>query len=168
MYGPFRKKRTPSRRYVNETGPETPGNWRALLIGCMISAMTRPHPLVVSLETAAQAGDPAEAIYARLFSAHPELEAEFHMDLDGGVRGSMLSQAFDVLLDLAEGDGLFAAAILSTERANHYGYGVPPDMFFMFLGVIRDWVREALGEAWTAEMEEGWNHVLEKAQKVAA
>ncbi len=34
-------------------------------------------------------GDPTALIYQRLFSAHPELEALFHMDRDGGVRASM-------------------------------------------------------------------------------
>ncbi|HOY76177.1 MAG TPA: hypothetical protein PLN33_00135 [Hyphomonadaceae bacterium] len=39
--------------------------------------------------------DPTAAIYQRLFNAHPELEALFLMDRDGGVRASMVQQAFE-------------------------------------------------------------------------
>ncbi|HOZ29192.1 MAG TPA: hypothetical protein PK080_17630, partial [Hyphomonadaceae bacterium] len=44
-------------------------------------------------------GDPTALIYQRLFSAHPELEALFHMDRDGGVRASMVQQGFECILD---------------------------------------------------------------------
>jgi len=124
--------------------------------------------LAQSLEiAAARCADPTPEVYARLFSGHPELEAEFHMDTDGGVRGGMLSQAFDVLLDLAGGDGTLASAILMTERANHEGYGVPPEIFFLFLATIRDWVRETLGAEWTAAMDAGWQDALARAEVVS-
>lgn len=124
--------------------------------------------LAASLEIVAErCADPTPEVYARLFAAHPELEAEFHMDTDGGVRGGMLSQAFDVLIDLAGGDGTFAAAILMTERANHEGYGIPPETFFLFLATIRDWVREALADDWTAEMAAGWSEALARAEAIS-
>ncbi|MEO0817672.1 MAG: globin [Pseudomonadota bacterium] len=120
-----------------------------------------------SLEIAAgRCADPTPEIYARLFAQHPELESEFHMDTDGGVRGGMLSQAFDVLLDLADGDGTFATAILMTERANHEGYGIPPRTFFIFLATIRDWVHHVLSGEWTADMDRDWRAILQKAQAI--
>ena len=36
-------------------------------------------------------GDPAPAVYARLFGRFPEVEAEFARDVDGAVRGEMLA-----------------------------------------------------------------------------
>jgi len=124
--------------------------------------------LARSLEIAGErCADPTPQVYARLFAAHPELEAEFHMDTDGGVRGGMLSQAFDVLLDLADGDGTFASAILMTERANHEGYGIPPETFFLFFATIRDWVRETLGQEWTAAMDADWSDAMARAEAVS-
>jgi hemoglobin-like flavoprotein len=63
------------------------------------------HPaLVDSLGLLSErAGDVTGLVYTRLFAAYPELEDLFLMDTDGGVRGSMLSQAFECLMDLAEG-----------------------------------------------------------------
>ncbi len=53
-----------------------------------------------SLELAAErAGDLTGAIYARLFRDFPETERLFVMDRDGGVRGNMLSHAFNTILD---------------------------------------------------------------------
>ena len=71
--------------------------------------------ILQSLEALAEReGDPAPVIYARLFSDHPELETLFLMDTDGGVRGSMLQQCFDCLIDVAEG-GIMAPVILGAE-----------------------------------------------------
>ena len=44
-------------------------------------------------------GDPTADVYARLFAAHPELEALFLMDRDGGVRASMMQQALECIVD---------------------------------------------------------------------
>ncbi|MEL6753625.1 MAG: globin [Pseudomonadota bacterium] len=131
--------------------------------------MSDGHGLVESLTLLSEREiDPTGPIYVRLFKDHPELEAEFVMDIDGGVRGSMLSQAFDVLIDLAEGEGRFAETILTTERQNHESYGVPPDTFFLFLSTIRDWARESLGGEWTPQMEADWADVLAQAETVSA
>lgn len=124
--------------------------------------------LAASLEiAAARCADPTPEVYARLFSGHPELEAEFHMDKDGGVRGGMLGQALECLIDLAEGEGLFARAVLMTERANHEGYGIPPETFFMFLATIRDWVRDTIGPEWTVAMDAEWGEALARAEAVS-
>lgn len=118
-----------------------------------------------SLEIAAAAGDPSEAIYRRLFAAHPELEALFVMDTDGGVRGGMLAQAFTCLIDLA-GDGQIARTVVAVERENHYSYGVPDAVFDGFLAIARDEVRARCGPAWTPAMDTAWSQVLEAARRL--
>ena len=72
-----------------------------------------------------RAGDVTGLVYARLFATHPELEDLFLMDTDGGVRGSMLAQAFECLMDLAEGPGTLAETVIRSERVNHDTYDVP-------------------------------------------
>lgn len=117
---------------------------------------------------AGRAGDVTETVYARLFAQHPELEALFSMDTDGGVRGSMLAQAFDCLMDLAEGTGTLAETVIRSERINHDTYDVPPGMFEIFFDIIRDVTRDTAGADWTSEMEQGWDEVLAKASRLAS
>lgn len=112
-------------------------------------------------------GDPTEQIYARLFQKYPEMEAAFDMDRDGGVRGSMLSQAFECLMDLA-GTGQLAETVIRAERMNHDAYDVPVGMFEVFFSIIRDVTRDALGPSWTEDMNMAWTQVLGKADQLSA
>jgi len=113
-----------------------------------------------SLTLAAErAGDPAPHVYATLFTRHPELEALFHMDVDGGVRGAMLQTGFECLLDEAAG-GTMAGFIVAAERHHHDGYGVPEDLFDRFFEAIRDTIRDLVAPAWSAETEAAWARVL--------
>ena len=117
-----------------------------------------PDPIEHSLELLAErVGDPAALIYARLFATFPEVEAEFARDKDGAVRGEMLAVAFQSLLEL---DGAWGANLIRAEVVNHDGFGVPPDRFGAFFGVVRDVCREALGEAWTPQIDEAWTERL--------
>jgi hemoglobin-like flavoprotein len=110
-------------------------------------------PVAESLALLAErVGDPGALVYARLFERHPETEALFVMDKGGHVRGQMLATVFEALLD--GGDRL--AGLIGIERMNHLGYGVPEDAFDEFYALLMETVREALGEAWTAAMEQGW------------
>ena len=82
-----------------------------------------------SLEIAAErAGDLTADIYARLFRDFPETEHLFVMDRDGGVRGNMLSHAFNTILDFI-GERRYAHNFISSEIVTHIGYEVPPDAF---------------------------------------
>ena len=124
--------------------------------------------ILQSLEALAdREGDPAPVVYARLFGDHPELEALFSMDTDGGVRGSMLQQSFDCLIDVAEG-GIMAPVILRAERVNHGTYGVPGNLFDGFFTTIRDCVRDALGTDWTASMDAAWSRLLARTATLVA
>ncbi len=104
-------------------------------------------------------GDPLAAIYARLFSVHPELEALFHMDRDGGVRASMMQQGFECILDYV-GPRLTAPQIIAATRQHHDGYGVPAERFDDFFAAMRDAFREILADCWTPDMETEWAALL--------
>jgi len=117
--------------------------------------------ILATLERAAAAGDPAGDVYARLFVAHPGLEALFLMDQDGGVRGSMLQNAIDCLIDCA-GPGMITPAVMASERQNHVAYGVPDGVFDAFFAAIRDTIAARCGEAWTAEAGAAWARTLDR------
>jgi hemoglobin-like flavoprotein len=106
-----------------------------------------------SLEAVAEAGDPTDAVYARLFAANPELEALFVMGRDA--KGHMLDEAIRVVLDYV-GPRSYATGFLRAEVVNHENLGVPPDRFADFFPVVRDSFRELAGAAWTPEMESAW------------
>jgi hemoglobin-like flavoprotein len=130
--------------------------------------MTDAEIILDSLDTlATREGDPAAAVYARLFKAHPEFEQLFLMDTDGGVRGSMLQQGFECLIDAAEG-GNMAAVLLSAERVNHESYGVPENLFDAFFVAIRDTVQAAMGADWSSEADAAWTRLLARTTTLAA
>ena len=125
-------------------------------------------PLTESLELVAERlGDVTGAVYDRLFASFPALEALFAMDTDGGVRGSMLSQAFECLMDLSEGSGVMAETVIRSERVNHDSYDVPEGMFEVFFGIIRDVVKEVAGSDWSPLMEAAWASALEDATRLS-
>lgn len=105
-------------------------------------------------------GDPTRDVYARLFGAHPDLEALFLMDRDGGVRASMMQQALACIVDHA-GDRLVAPQIISASRMHHDGYGVPAHLFDAFFLAVKDAFRVIMGADWTPEMGRAWERMLE-------
>jgi hemoglobin-like flavoprotein len=98
-------------------------------------------------------GDPAPAIYARLFAEQPETEALFVRDASGAVRGEMLAVAFQCLLDL---DGAYGANFIAAERVNHDAFGVSAEAFARFFPIVRDVCRELLGDDWTPAFDGAW------------
>ncbi len=104
-------------------------------------------------------GDPADAIYRRLFAAHPELEPLFVMDRDGGVRASMVQQGFECIIDQV-GPRLVAPQIIAAARMHHDGYGVPAERFDDFFVAMRDTFRDLLGRDWSLAMEASWEKLL--------
>ena len=127
------------------------------------------HPaLVDSLGLLSErAGDVTGLVYTRLFASHPELEDLFLMDPEYGVRGSMLSQTFECLIDLAGGPGTLAETVIRSERINHDTYDVPTGMFEVFFEIIRDVTHDALGSSWTPDMDKAWKDVLAKAKRLS-
>lgn len=119
-----------------------------------------------SLAVAAAQGDPAPDVYARLFAAHPQMEALFVRDTTGNVRGHMLATAIDNILGVAADDAL-AALLIQSERVNHENLGVPPEVFPAFFAAIAGTLRDRLGAGWTAEMDAGWAALLARLSAAA-
>ncbi len=111
---------------------------------------------------AERVGDPAPAIYTRLFAAFPEMEPLFWRDTTGSIRGEMLAVAFQCLLDL---DGSYAQNFIRAERVNHEGFGVSPEAFQSFFPIVMETCREVLGEGWSLETQAAWD---ERLRRIAA
>lgn len=123
--------------------------------------------VVESLEWIAEThGDPKEAVYAELFSAHPDLEPLFVMDTDGSVRGSMLESGIETILARAGGE-VTPRVVLSAMRLDHEGYGVPPAAFGDFFLAIRNAVRRLHGDRWTPEHDRAWAELIGELHETA-
>jgi hemoglobin-like flavoprotein len=113
-----------------------------------------------SLELAAeQGGDLTQAVYRRLFSQQPEMEALFWRDRSGAIKGEMLMRVFEALDDFI-GERRYAHHMLETEVVTHEGYDVPRSVFATFFTVVAEEVRAACGDGWTATMDGAWRRVL--------
>jgi hemoglobin-like flavoprotein len=124
--------------------------------------------IVASLDVAAGAGgDLTAAVYLRLFARYPEMEALFVRDTTGAVKGEMLARVFEMVLDYA-GEGAYAEGMVRNEVTTHAGYDVPPEIFPLFFDVVAECLREAAGEAWTADMSQAWVQVLADFRRYAA
>lgn len=122
---------------------------------------SRDAALVVeSLERVSErCGDPTPLVYARLFAQQPEMEALFIMDTDGQVRGHMLSEALEGIIDFL-GARTYSDNLIRSEIVNHEGLGVPPAVFTTFFTVVMETFRDALDTEWTAEMDAAWARLL--------
>lgn len=119
-----------------------------------------------SLELLAEgAGDPADAVYTRLFAAYPEMEALFVRDATGAVRGEMLAVAFECILDIGGADA-YAANLIAAERVNHEGVGVPPEIFGRFFPLLAETCRDLLGDAWTPQVAAAWAELLARLDAI--
>ena len=104
-------------------------------------------------------GDPKELIYARLFAAHPEFEELFILDVDGGVRGSMLESCYNCITGAAEKSDL-PRFHLEAARMIHDGYGLEESQIDAMFDTIRDTFREVLADDWSPAMETAWSAIL--------
>ena len=117
-----------------------------------------------SLELAAErAGDLTPLVYAKLFARNPEMEALFWRDESGKIRGEMLSQVFDAILDFIS-ERRYAGHLIQASVSIHTEYGVPLDVFGTFFGVVSATVREVLGEKWTPQIGAAWDRVLHELE----
>jgi hemoglobin-like flavoprotein len=122
-------------------------------------AFPRAAVIEASLEALAEHGDPAPAVYARLFAEHPQMQAHFWRDTNGAVRGEMLSRTFAAILDFV-GERRYADHMIGTEMVTHEGYDIPREIFATFFGIIRDAMREVLSPDWTPDFEDAWTELL--------
>ena len=112
-------------------------------------------------------GDPAPLVYARLFAEHPDVEPLFVRDTGGLVRGQMLAMVLDSVLDYVSDDS-FAHALVQSERVNHEGLGVPPEIFNTFFAVVTATFKDLLGDDWTDDIASAWREVIDGLSRHAA
>lgn len=106
-----------------------------------------------------RAGDPVPAVYARLFSLHPAMEAEFWRDGSGAIRGEMLTRVLETVLDMA-GPRAWGEHLIIGEMVTHDNYGIPRPLFAGFFRLVADVLRELGGDGWTPAMDAAWGDVL--------
>lgn len=116
---------------------------------------------------AERVGDPSEIVYRRLFELAPDLEALFVRDTDGAVRGQMLQQVFETLLDLV-GSNHYAEVLIGTEWLNHQNLGVPARQFELFFEAMIASFRDVLGPQWTPETDAAWRAVMARIGGIIA
>jgi hemoglobin-like flavoprotein len=114
-----------------------------------------------SLELLGEKGvDPAPEVYARVFARWPETERLFFRDHDGAIRGHMLFEVIEAVLDMA-GPRHYARGYIATERVHHVDdLTVSDEAYVGFFAVLRDVVADALGPAWTGEMADAWGQLI--------
>src|ERR1700722_17259799 len=128
--------------------------------------LTLSDPIQRSFELAAErCEDLAPLVYRRLFRDHPEAEAMFRSEGSDLVKGSMLALTIDAILDFA-GDRTGPFRMIECEVVSHDAYGTPRQLFFAFFGIIADALREILGTDWSAEIENGWQTLLQEIEAI--
>ncbi len=118
------------------------------------------HPIEESLNLAAErCGDLTPFVYARLFREYPDMKPLFVRDTDSSVKGEMLAQVFEIILDFV-GENRSAAQMIQCEVVTHAGYDVPQHVFGIFFTIVADTIREQLGPQWTDTFETTWQKLL--------
>ncbi|QPF94807.1 globin [Bradyrhizobium commune] len=119
-----------------------------------------PNPIEQSFELAAQrCADLTPLVYQRLFREHPETQTMFRSQGSELVKGSMLALTIEAILDFAgERSGHFR--MIACEVASHDAYGTPRELFIAFFVVIRDTLRELIGDEWSPEIARAWDQLL--------
>ena len=119
-----------------------------------------PNPIEQSFELLAlRCADLTPLVYQRLFNEHPETRAMFRSQGSELVMGSMLALTIEAILDFAgPRNGHFR--MIACEVVSHDAYGTPRELFIAFFAVIRDTLRDLLGDEWSAEMAQAWDQLL--------
>lgn len=128
---------------------------------------TSPNPIEQSFELAAsRCADLAPLVYQRLFKEHPETRAMFRSQGSELVMGSMLALTIEAILDFAgERSGHFR--LIACEIASHDAYGTPRDLFTAFFAIIRDTLRDLLGDEWSVAIAQAWDALLVEIETFA-
>lgn len=132
----------------------------------MTNAFARAADIEASLELVAERCDPTPQVYARLFSVHPHMKPYFWRDTNDAIKGEMLSRTFAAILDFV-GERRYADHMIGTEMITHEGYDVPREVFATFFTIIRDTLREILGDDWTPAIETAWVEMLAEIELFA-
>ena len=126
------------------------------------------NPIHRSFEmAAARCEDLTPLVYIRLFREHPEAETMFRSEGAELVRGAMLAQTLDAIMDFA-GDRSGRFRMIECEVQSHDAYGTPRKLFGAFFGVIARTMRELLGSDWSPEIDAAWQKLLAELDRVVA
>ena len=118
------------------------------------------NPIEISFELAAsRCADLTPLVYQRLFDAHPETQAMFRSHGSDLVKGSMLALTIEAILDLA-GMRRGHFRLIACEVASHDAYGTSRQLFTAFFTIIRDTLRDLLGDEWSIEIAQAWDALL--------
>ncbi|MBR0783101.1 globin [Bradyrhizobium iriomotense] len=118
------------------------------------------HPIEQSFELAARrCADLTPLVYQRLFEAHPETQTMFRTQGSKLVKGSMLALTIEAILDFA-GERCGHFRLIACEIASHDAYGTSRELFIAFFAIIRDTLRDLLGDEWTPNMALAWDALL--------
>jgi hemoglobin-like flavoprotein len=119
-----------------------------------------PNPIEGSFELAAsRCADLTPLVYQRLFETHPETRTMFRTQGSELVKGSMLALTIEAILDFAdERSGRFR--LIACEVSSHDAYGTPRELFITFFAVIRDSLRDLLGDEWSPDIARAWDTLL--------
>jgi hemoglobin-like flavoprotein len=119
-----------------------------------------PNPIEQSFElAAARCADLTPLVYQRLFEEHPETQTLFRSQGSEFVKGSMLALTIEAILDFA-GPRSGHFRLIACEVASHDAYGTPRELFIAFFAIIRDTLRDLLGDEWSPEIARAWDQLL--------
>ncbi|MBR0839567.1 globin [Bradyrhizobium liaoningense] len=126
------------------------------------------NPIERSFELAAsRCADLTPLVYQRLSEEHPETRTMFRSQGSELVKGSMLALTIEAILDFAgERRGHFR--LIACEVASHDGYGTSRELFIAFFAIIRDTLRDLLGEEWSPDIAQAWDQFLIEIEAFAA
>ena len=118
------------------------------------------NPIEISFELAAsRCTDLTPLVYQRLFDQHPETRTMFRSEGSDLVKGSMLALAIEAILDFA-GMRRGHFRLIACELASHDAYGTSRQLFIAFFAIIRDTVRDLLGDEWSFDIARAWDTLL--------
>ena len=125
--------------------------------------MTRFPSVLDSLDAYAERfGDPKLPVYRRLFERRPDFEGLFVMDTDGGVRGAMLEEAINCIVELAEGDAVRARFRLEAVELAHDGFTLSPSDIHLLFDVIAEVLKTGLDAGWSSQNQAEWTALLDQ------
>lgn len=115
--------------------------------------MSTSDAVIASLERAAETCDDlSPAVYRRFAECCPETFA-LMVHTDDYMRGRMMNDVLTMAMTPAED---MDAGYLNFEVRSHRAYGVTADMFRPLLEILRDTVRDVLGDGWQAAHQAAW------------
>ena len=118
------------------------------------------NPIESSFERAAtRCADLTPIVYQRLFKEHPETQTMFRSKGSELVKGSMLALTIEAILDFA-GPRSGHFRLIACEVASHDAYGTPRELFIAFFAIIRDTLRDLLGDEWSPKIAQAWDTLL--------